>query len=498
MEDLRVVMKKNNYEIYTSFHLGKTEVAIDVQAVQEVVNFPEKIIPMPLSPDFLLGIFNLRGMIIPVVNLKTLLKYPEDSIQNTQKVAIVEIEGARVGLIFDSTSEILRVGESFISEFGYVAENSHKIISGAIKLDDGSRILQILDTKSLLTIENVPQIIEQQQRLLKQKKEIRADQREKCISFCVHQIKMAIEISKIHEIVKVPELKPSSIQSEIFLGIINLRGRTIPVVSFSRILKVKRDEVPVENSDQRIIILKIEQELIGLLVDTVECISSYYEADVMTVPLLNKERIAMFRGCVNLPEEGETFLISFDHILSSHEILEVTEGHSKMYKNAAIEGIKKAGLRESYISFKIDHLFGISIKDIKEIINYSDDILNAPGMPYFVKGMLNLRSQLVTIIDTRSLYKMPEREASSESSKILIFEKDNERFGLVVDELESILSIDQDKKFKVPSLLTQKIQGQFQDDIKEIISVAQGEKEGALIILNVASVSERIKSTKAA
>lgn len=491
-------MKKQLHEIYTSFHLAKTEVAIDVKSVQEVVNFPEKIIPMPLSPDFLLGIFNLRGMIIPVINLKRLLKFPDDSIELSQKVAIVEIEGARIGLVFDATSEILRVSDQLISSFDYVAEDSHRIINGAIKLDEGNRILQILDTKALLTIENVPQIVEQQQRLLKQKKENHKDHRQKCISFSVNNIKLAIEISKIHEIVKVPELKASSIQSDIFLGIINLRGRTIPVVSFSRILKINYDQAVGETGDERIIILKIDRELIGLVVDTVECISSYYEEDVMTVPLLSKERMTMFNGCINLAGEGETLLISFDKILSNKEILEVTEGHSKIYQNAALEDGKKAGRRESYISFKLDHLFGIAIKDIKEIINYSNDVLNAPGMPFFVKGMLNLRSQLVTIIDTRSLYKMGDKPIDASSAKILIFEKDDERFGLIVDELESILTIDQEKKFKVPSLITQNIQNQFQDDIKEIVSVPQGEKEGALIILNVASVSERIKGLRAA
>ena len=58
-------------------------------------------------------------------------------------------------------------------------------------------------------------------------------------------------------------------------------------------------------------------------------------------------------------------------------------------------------------------------------------------------------------------------------------------------------ALDQDKKFKVPTLVTQKIQNQFQNDIKEIVSVSVGEKESALIILNIDSVSERVRSFKA-
>jgi purine-binding chemotaxis protein CheW len=494
-----LIMKKNTTDIYTSFHLDNTEIAITIEAVQEVVNLPERIIPMPLAPEFLLGVFNLRGIIIPIINLKKLLKHPDCAVLPTNKVAIVDISGARVGLIFDSTSEILRVSKQDVSDFNYVSDHSHKIISGAIKLNNGERILQILEAPALITIENVPQILEQQKIKQVNLAHSRLDQRHKCISFFVKNIKMAFEISKIYEIIKVPELKPSSIQSPIFLGIINLRGITIPVVCFTGLLKMpKLNDKEAVVDDQRIIILKMGDELIGMMVDFVECINSYCDEDLMSVPVLSKGRIGMFKGCLNLPNQSEIFLIEHEQILSNQEILEVTEGHSKIYQATRDNTVLKKMNRESYISFRLDHLFGVSIKDIKEIINYSEDILSAPGMPSFVKGMLNLRSQLVTIIDTRSLYKMPASEEVSSEAKVLIFDKDGERFGLVVDSLESILAIDQDKKFKVPSLVTQKIQTQFQDDIKEIVSIALNDKESALIILNMESVTDRIKNFKAA
>lgn len=493
-------MTKIDTKIYTSFHINKTEIAIEVKSVQEVVNFPEKIIPMPLSPDFLCGVFNLRGTIIPIINLKGLLNYSDCTISSTQRVAIVEIEGAKIGLIFDSTSEILRVSEDKISIFGYVSEESHKIIKGAIKLDDGSRMLQVLDTTALINIENIPQIIDQQKASSQYRKNSRLDQRHKCISFCVQEIKMAIEIAEIHEIVKVFEIQQSSIQSPSILGNVNLRGRTIPVISFARILNMKEVEVTESGdiNEQRIIILKMGKGLIGLMVDSVECINSYYQDDIMAVPVLTKDRVAMIKGCINLPEEGDVFLLSHEHILSHDEILQATAGHSKIYQNTIEGDLQKNRTMESYISFRLDHLFGISIKDVKEIINYSDDILSAPGMPYYVKGMLKLRSQLITIVDTRCLYKMPINKELNQETKVLVFENEGERFGLVVDSLEGILSIDQGKKFKVPTILTQGVQGQFGEDIKEIISVETEKKEGALIILNIGLVFNRIKFLKAA
>ncbi|MDD4974151.1 MAG: chemotaxis protein CheW, partial [Bacteriovorax sp.] len=63
---------KSKDEIFGSFYIGTMEVAINVKAIHEVVNLPEKIIKMPLAPNFLLGVFNLRGLIIPIINLKAL------------------------------------------------------------------------------------------------------------------------------------------------------------------------------------------------------------------------------------------------------------------------------------------------------------------------------------------------------------------------------------------------------------------------------------------
>ena len=81
------VKKKVNKkdEIFGSFFIGTMEVAINVKSIHEVVNIPEKIIQMPLAPEFLIGVFNLRGLIIPIVNLKSLLKFEDSTINPHQK-----------------------------------------------------------------------------------------------------------------------------------------------------------------------------------------------------------------------------------------------------------------------------------------------------------------------------------------------------------------------------------------------------------------------------
>ncbi len=505
MENLEVdkikLIKKD--EIFGSFYIGEMEVAINVRAIHEVVNLPEKIIKMPLAPEYLLGVFNLRGLIIPIINLKLLLKLEDFAISANQKIAIIDHEGAKVGLIFDSTSEIIRANQEVLNEFKYPGENGHNIISGAIKLDSGNRILQIIDPFALLSIENIPQIIAQQSKNNKNGKFSlhQLGNRKKCISFSINDILMGFEISGIHEIIKVPEIHQSPIQNDLCLGVVNLRGQTVPVIDLSLLLGASRSQ-DITGEEKRIIVLKIEKELFGLLVESVESINTYDVDDVMAIPLLSKTRSQMFLGCISIEGMGDIILLDYNEVLSNNEIGEITQGHSKFYNsNSQLESqLSKNKLnRQAYISFKLEHLFGVSIKDICEIINYSDEIVSAPGMPSFVKGVLNLRGKLLTVIDTRQLYAMGDSKPIDDKTKILIFNSGEERFGLIVDSVESIITVDEDKKMKVPSLMVQRVQDKFANDIKEIITFKQAEeKDGVLVILNMEPVTSRIKNSIAA
>jgi hypothetical protein len=97
---LRSLAAGPNIELYGSFHLAGAELALPVAALQEVVNHPEALTPVPLAPPYLLGLFNLRGTLIPVVDLRQLLNLHAQSTSATRKVAIVETGGVRVGLQF--------------------------------------------------------------------------------------------------------------------------------------------------------------------------------------------------------------------------------------------------------------------------------------------------------------------------------------------------------------------------------------------------------------
>ncbi len=499
---------KKSDNIYGSFFLEGTELAVSIEYVQEVVFFPESMALMPLAPEYLIGIFNLRGTVMPIVNLKKLMKLNKVDVDKSQKIAILDYNGVNVGFAFDSTGEILRPKSDELNEFEYQKESKNKVIRGALKLEEGKRLLQILDPEALISIHNFPQLAEHKRSSRQDffHRKTRSNLR-KCICFSVGVAKLAIEITGIHEIVTIPEIKNSAAQSNICLGIINLRGQIVPVLDFLEILKGPGNKNTNSSSqrnsypDGRIIILKLETEYFGLLVNSVDSINSYDFEAIMPIPLLSKERMKMFLGCINLENMGDVILLNQQEILSNKEILEVTQGHSSLYQsNQQIEEQKlnKTRGREVFILFHIKSSFGLPIKEIQEVIEYPKELLDAPGMPDFVRGILNLRGKLYTIVDTRALYKMPIQDHSVQEeveSKVIIFNRNGERFGLIIDSIDSILTVHNQERMPLPSIFEIEGAEYLQNDIKEALYVKSpnGEKI-ALVILDVDVILKRIRS----
>lgn len=484
-------------QVFGSFYLNQTELVLGVEHIQEVVNFPTKVTPVPLAPSFLVGIFNLRGSVIPMINVKKILHFDQDEVNPTQKVAIIDFSGIKVGLLFDSTSEILHIRPEQMNDFQYGSSEKKGVIRGAIKLNQGERILQVLDPMALVNIENLPQIVaklNQEENPFVTRRHSKNAKRKQCISFRVGQTKLAFEINTIHEIIKVPELQTSIMEGTDCLGMINLRGDIVPILDFSQFLGFGKSSG--DFSEKRIIVMKLDQFRFGMMIDHVENIATYYGEDVLPLPVFSQKRSSLFEGVLSKENEDDVILLSHEHLLSDQEIHELTHGHSKLYEQSTIESAitekRKVSSRQVYISFQLDHSLAVPIQRIREIIQYPNQLMTPPGMPAYVKGVLNLRHEVITIVDLRSLYGFAPLESLS-SSKVLIVRKDDLNYGLVVDSVESLVSIDLNEKLEIPKVFLRSIEGNIQNDIEEIVELpaTDGGKK-SYMLLNLDSLLLKI------
>ncbi|MES2163446.1 MAG: chemotaxis protein CheW [Pseudomonadota bacterium] len=483
-------------ELFGSFVLEGDEFALPAICIREVVNYPAKVSVLPLSPAFLEGVFTLRGVVIPVVNLGRVFRPEARAAEASDKIAILDFQSVQVGILFHETGEILRVRPEQRSTLSYANGDVHGVVAGTILLDDGARLVQVLDPAALVRIENVPQVLALQGA---QRQTARRNQgeRRQCVSFRVGASSFAFEMGAIQEIIRVPELQASVLNSALCLGRINFRGSQVAVVDFGTLLSAapapaQREFLP----DQRIVIARIDDATIGFLVDSVDNIVNFYGEEVMAIPLLSKARAGMFGGCISKPELGDIIFLNHREIFSSNEIKEMRAGHASLYpKDEAVKAERdpRLGQRQVYITFALENTYAVEIKQVREIIDFSGDITRPPGMPAFMCGMLNLRQQMISVIDLRSLYHMAPLDDAGQS-KILIIERGADLYGLMVDAVENIMTISDSRRFAAPKILRNPgVQGDPRGEMDEVLDIeGEGDSHKTLSVFECERLLQRL------
>jgi len=139
-------------EHLVTFLLGSEEYGLDVRLVQEIIRLTE-ITPVPRAPDFVKGVINLRGRIIPVVDLRRKLALGEvDASARTTRVVVARLRDRLVGLLVDGASQVLKVPVSLIEPAPEeILEVDADYIRGVAKL--ANRLVILMDLARVLALE---------------------------------------------------------------------------------------------------------------------------------------------------------------------------------------------------------------------------------------------------------------------------------------------------------------------------------------------------------
>lgn len=132
-----------------TFQLGKEEYGVEIASVQEIIRASD-ITPVPGAPTHVRGVINLRGKIIPVVDLRQRFALPPVDSSDAQRIIVVELGQKRIGMLVDSVSQVIKVPSSVVEEMPEEATSiDQNYIKGVGKLE--SRLIIILDlNRSLL------------------------------------------------------------------------------------------------------------------------------------------------------------------------------------------------------------------------------------------------------------------------------------------------------------------------------------------------------------
>lgn len=150
IKDEKIVDYANTSE-YMTFELGSMKYAIELPKIREILTYPKIITTLPNSTDWVKGLINLRGEVVPVLDIR--IKFRTGEIlynENTAVIAVITEDKRMIGIVVDKVDDVQRLN---INNLAPVAELGSaipsKYLKGFVRLED-SKMLVIMDIESVV------------------------------------------------------------------------------------------------------------------------------------------------------------------------------------------------------------------------------------------------------------------------------------------------------------------------------------------------------------
>jgi purine-binding chemotaxis protein CheW len=416
---------------------------------------------VPLAPGSLLGLANLRGSVLPVLDLRRILGLPEAAHTDATRVIVSDV-GTAVGLVVDRVAQVLNVDRQKIeSSTSVQATIRAELLTGVVKDVGGRSLVQLLDASRCVSVDFARVVDSAKVAGREQADDVAAraaehaaaeveDDSLQIVSFVVDRQEYAFPISDIEEIVRVPEeisRVPGADRN--VLGLINLRNRLLPLVSMRRIFGLT--EAALGESDRVLVVtlgLGPQRELVGIVVDQVREVLRVEAGVRDEVPSLLSKGGAQNRIDSVCRLEGGKRLVS---VLSTQALFE----HRAV--QAAVESSKQEEGRQMKSSDELDAAvedddtklvvfelagqeYGVMVESVQEIIRVPSEMSRVPKTEAFIEGMVSLRGAVLPVLDMRARFGM-ERLARNDRQRILVFNQAGTCTGFIVDSVSEVLRL---------------------------------------------------------
>jgi purine-binding chemotaxis protein CheW len=132
------------------FRLDKEEFGAPIASVQEIVRVPEELIRVPKAPSFVEGVINLRGSVLPVIDLRLRLGLKQVERTDRQRIMVFLISDVRTGFIVDQVAEVLKIPKAAIEPAPQLSKDQSRLLSRMANLEKQKRMIQLIDPPHLM------------------------------------------------------------------------------------------------------------------------------------------------------------------------------------------------------------------------------------------------------------------------------------------------------------------------------------------------------------
>lgn len=143
---------------FVGFRIADHEYAFRIEQIQEIV-IPDRVTPLPQVPDYIEGVSNLRGAIIPIINLRRLFDLEPKPRDEETRTIVANVGSRTIGCTVDAVSQVIRISQDQIQPApDLVKSEGASYLAGVAKID--SRLVLLLEINELLEPEKLEQVRE--------------------------------------------------------------------------------------------------------------------------------------------------------------------------------------------------------------------------------------------------------------------------------------------------------------------------------------------------
>lgn len=462
---------------YLTFRLDDRHYALPAEDVAEVIRVPA-VARMPQSPPGLLGLANLRGAILPVASGRDLLGQPRPDVPLAQARAMVLAGAAPVALAVDAVLGLQEVGlDKVETQAAEMAALPGERLTGAFQ--DGTQVVKLLDIRELLKTAFAARARIAPARAQAGTSNLlrNADSaviQAKMVAFAVSGQEYALPLEAVQEVTTAPAMLASVPHAQaLVLGVAPFRDALLPLLSLRGLLGFLRDERHA--ATEKIVVTKVRGNLVGLVVDEMRAIFPAEESRIEPVPEVLAPRIggesrvkAIYRGAQGLVSILSPDQLFGETIMEKLNAVRASDREAGSQADAAVE-------TQQFLVFRLGaEEFGLPVAAVEEVARVPQTIARVPKTPKFLEGVINLRGEVLPVIDQRKRFHLPPPENAT-AQRLVVVRTERHLAGLIVDSVSEVLRVDADAIDQTPDLAG--------ETTKLVRAVVNLESQGRIVLL---------------
>lgn len=439
---------------YGGFQLGALNLALPMTALREVV--PRgALAALPCPARCVIGAISLRGVAVPVVDLRLALGQDASAVVAHPSVIIMVHEGRILGLLADGVTGVFDGGRDGLRR-ATAAGPAPALLAGSIQRDDDQTLVSVLSPAALAALPQVPMVDDpepgRQPALHQAESAALSDASVPVMLMRCGRVPLAIDAMAVHATLSIAQIDTRSVLAMgDCRGVIDHAGLTIPVVDLLALCGLGRT---ADDDGGQAFVVRVGDGLVAFLVGEVVDVVRTQPGDVVRVPGFALPRAALFAGALPtaaLPAEvvartgtaaTQFLLIDPDALRACPDVagLAATNTRSDGTLGSAAAGFARAATpgpgRCSMITYALGGETATPIDQVAEILPYvpESSIFGGTG------GLLGLvvnRGRSIPVMCLSALTGTPQAEVCAAAS-VLVVESDGELLGFAVPQLKAI------------------------------------------------------------